>query len=103
VSVLGRNAAAPSASSFGGAAAAPQAAAQAAPQAAPAAKADKPKAKNPKRADRRRTIARFTTAILRAGGSNAFIARDGLGYRKAFDRFLVETYGDTFAEGGYWY
>jgi hypothetical protein len=41
------------------------------------------KAKNPKRADRRRTIARFTTAILRAGGSNAFIARDGLGYRKA--------------------
>ena len=64
---------------------------------------DKPKSKNPKRADRRRTIARFTTAILRAGGSNAFIARDGLGYRKAFDRFLVETYGDTFAEGGYWY
>eukprot|EP00227_Mantoniella_beaufortii_P021342 CAMPEP_0197584568 /NCGR_PEP_ID=MMETSP1326-20131121/7142_1 /TAXON_ID=1155430 /ORGANISM="Genus nov. species nov., Strain RCC2288" /LENGTH=413 /DNA_ID=CAMNT_0043148955 /DNA_START=277 /DNA_END=1515 /DNA_ORIENTATION=+ len=61
------------------------------------------KAKNPKRADRRRTIARFTTAILRAGGSNAFIARDGLGYRKAFDRFLVETYGDTFGEGGYWY
>ena len=103
VTVMGRNAASPSASSFGGAAAAPQAAAQAAPQAAPAAKADKPKAKNPKRADRRRTIARFTTAILRAGGSNAFIARDGLGYRKAFDRFLVETYGDTFAEGGYWY
>ena len=65
--------------------------------------APKPKPKNPKRADRRRTIARFTTAILRAGGSNAFIARDGLGYRKAFDRFLVETYGDTFAEGGYWY
>jgi len=64
---------------------------------------EKPKAKNPKRADRRRTIARFTTAILRAGGSNAFIARDGLGYRKAFDRFLVETYGETFAEGGYWY
>jgi len=63
----------------------------------------KPKPKNPKRADRRRTIARFTTAILRAGGSNAFIARDGLGYRKAFDRFLVETYGDTFGEGGYWY
>ena len=62
-----------------------------------------PKTKNPKRADRRRTIARFTTAILRAGGSNAFIARDGLGYRKAFDRFLVETYGETFAEGGYWY
>lgn len=61
------------------------------------------KTKNPKRADRRRTIARFTTAILRAGGSNAFIARDGLGYRKAFDRFLVETYGETFAEGGYWY
>ena len=103
VTVMGRNAASPSASSFGGAAAAPQAAAQAAAQAAPAAKADKPKAKNPKRADRRRTIARFTTAILRAGGSNAFIARDGLGYRKAFDRFLVETYGDTFAEGGYWY
>ena len=69
--------------------------------AAPAVPA-KPKPK-PKRADRRRTIARFTTAILRAGGSNAFIARDGLGYRKAFDRFLVETYGDTFGEGGYWY
>jgi hypothetical protein len=63
----------------------------------------KAKTKNPKRADRRRTIARFTTAILRAGGSNAFIARDGLGYRKAFDRFLVETYGETFSEGGYWY
>ena len=69
----------------------------------PSSLAAKPKTKNPKRADRRRTIARFTTAILRAGGSNAFIARDGLGYRKAFDRFLVETYGETFAEGGYWY
>lgn len=74
-----------------------------APAAAPAAAGPAKKAKNPKRADRRRTIARFTTAILRAGGSNAFIARDGLGYRKAFDRFLVETYGSTFAEGGYWY
>ena len=98
----GQNALSPSASSFGGVAM-PAPAVKAEAGAGLAVKVDKPKAKNPKRADRRRTIARFTTAILRAGGSNAFIARDGLGYRKAFDRFLVETYGDTFAEGGYWY
>ena len=77
--------------------------ATASPASQPASGTKPVKTKNPKRADRRRTIARFTTAILRAGGSNAFIARDGLGYRKAFDRFLVETYGETFAEGGYWY
>ena len=57
----------------------------------------------PKRADRRRAIARFTTAIIRAAGHQSFISREGVGYRKAFDRFLVETYGDTFSEGGYWY
>ena len=57
----------------------------------------------PKRADRRRAIARFTTAIIRAAGHQSFISREGVGYRKAFDRFLLETYGDTFAEGGYWY
>ena len=57
----------------------------------------------PKRADRRRAIARFTTAIIRAAGQQSFISREGVGYRRAFDRFLLETYGDTFAEGGYWY
>jgi len=57
----------------------------------------------PKRADRRRAIARFTTAIIRAAGHQSFISREGVGYRKAFDRFLLETYGETFAEGGYWY
>lgn len=57
----------------------------------------------PKRADRRRAIARFTTAIIRAAGQQSFISREGVGYRKAFDRFLLETYGETFAEGGYWY
>ena len=57
----------------------------------------------PKRADRRRAIARFTTAIIRAAGHASFISREGVGYRKAFDRFLVETYGRTFEEGNYWY
>ena len=57
----------------------------------------------PKRADRRRTIARFTTAILRAEGSHVFISRDGLGYRKAFDKFLAQTYGKTFDVNGYWW
>ena len=57
----------------------------------------------PKRADRRRAIARFTTAIIRAAGHQSFISREGVGYRKAFDRFLLETYGETFSEGGYWY
>lgn len=58
----------------------------------------------PKRADRRRTIARFTTAILRAReGSHVYISRDGLGYRKAFDKFLVQTYGKTFDVDGYWW
>jgi len=57
----------------------------------------------PKRADRRRAIARFTTAIIRAAGHASFISREGVGYRKAFDRFLVETYGETFEEGHYWY
>ena len=76
------NAVSPSASSFGGVAMQPPAVKHEVNAAIGlAAKVEKPKAKNPKRADRRRTIARFTTAILRAGGSNAFIARDGLGYR----------------------
>jgi len=57
----------------------------------------------PKRADRRRAIARFTTAIIRAAGHQSFISREGVGYRKAFDRFLLETYGQTFSESGYWY
>jgi len=57
----------------------------------------------PKRADRRRAIARFTTAIIRAAGHPSFISREGVGYRKAFDRFLVDTYGKTFEEGQYWH
>ena len=57
----------------------------------------------PKRADRRRAIARFTTALIRAAGHQSFISREGVGYRKAFDRFLLETYGQTFSESGYWY
>jgi hypothetical protein len=64
---------------------------------------DKANASKPKRADRRRTIARFTTAILRAEGSHVFISRDGLGYRKAFDKFLAQTYGKTFDVNGYWW
>jgi len=27
----------------------------------------------------------------------------GSPWRRAFDRFLVETYGNTFSEGMYWY
>jgi len=68
-----------------------------------AASGDKANASKPKRADRRRTIARFTTAILRAEGSHVFISRDGLGYRKAFDKFLAQTYGKTFDVNGYWW
>ena len=62
-----------------------------------AASGDKANASKPKRADRRRTIARFTTAILRAEGSHVFISRDGLGYRKALDKFLAQAKrGKTF-------
>ena len=68
-----------------------------------AASGDKLSTSKPKRADRRRTIARFTTAILRAEGSHVFISRDGLGYRKAFDKFLAQTYGKTFDVNGYWW
>lgn len=26
-----------------------------------------------------------------------------MGYRRVFDRFFLEMYGDMFVEGGYWY